>query len=307
MRAERIVIIGAGPAGCAAAVQCKRLGIQPLLLERTGTAGGLIENAFSIENYPGLEPTDGPTFASLIRAHLERFQVSVECGEVLSVVPTDKGFIICGDFGKIQTRSVIVSTGTVAKNLNIPGGLELAGSRLFYEVRELLPSVRLERTGHEVKKVLVIGGGEAALDYSLTMAKAGAEVTIFIRGEHLRAKGRLADLVDQNSAIEVETRAFPLSVRRIQEWIALDMTTPKGIVTEVAGAVIVAIGRESRALDLLKELDVGPLGALSTQLPGLFIAGDARTGSLGQAGMAIGDGLAAAIEATAFLRHRGFA
>ncbi|MCK4305944.1 MAG: FAD-dependent oxidoreductase, partial [Candidatus Eisenbacteria sp.] len=81
MRTERIAIIGAGPAGCAAAVQCKRLGISPLLVDRTGNAGGSIANAHLIENYPGLDPLPGPEFAQRLAAHLARHGIPILRGE----------------------------------------------------------------------------------------------------------------------------------------------------------------------------------------------------------------------------------
>ena len=84
-----VVIVGAGPAGCAAAVQCRRLGQHPLLLDRTGRPGGLVAHAHSVENYPGLPPTAGPRMVQLLAEHLERFDLRVEQREVLGLESRD--------------------------------------------------------------------------------------------------------------------------------------------------------------------------------------------------------------------------
>ena len=84
-------------------------------------------------NYPGLEPMDGPAFTRLLRAHLERFGVSVENAAIQSVTHGDDGFLLEGDFGEIHARAVIAAVGTEAKRLDISGAAELEGSGLFYD------------------------------------------------------------------------------------------------------------------------------------------------------------------------------
>lgn len=195
MRQEQIVIIGAGPAGCAAAAQCSRLGVSPLLIDMTGVAGGLTANAFSIENYPGLAPTDGPTFAGLLQDHLERFEISIEPWQIRAIDQIGDRFLLRGDLGDIEARAVILAIGTVPNKLRIPGADELEGLGLYYEVRNLV--------ARPPKTALIIGGGEAALDYSLTLARAGGSVTVVVRGEHLRARGRLSALVKKDPSIEI--------------------------------------------------------------------------------------------------------
>ncbi len=289
-----IVIVGAGPAGCAAAVQCKRLGVAPLLIDKRGRAGGLTENAYSIENYPGLPPTEGPAFAALIGAHLHRFDIPVEQGVVHRLFCREDRFSISGNFGAIHARSVIVSVGTKPALLEAPGAAALRGHGLFHEVADLL-------SAEKVSQVLVIGGGEAALDYSLTLARAGAEVRVCVRGEQLRAQGRLVDLVARSPLIKIEYNATPRSLSIAESDVAVEFDTSKGRAIKTADAILAAIGRTSRAPQLLNELDVDPFEGVTTRLRGLFVAGDARTGSLGQAGMAVGDGLAAAMAAVDFV------
>ncbi len=291
MPATDVVIIGAGPAGVAAAVQCQRLGVRPLLLDRSGEAGGLVANGFSVENYPGLEPMPGNELKSLFQAHLKRFELSVGKGDVRRISAEDGAFVVEGDFGATRSRAVIVAVGTVPRELPVPGASELGTTRLFYEVRQLFHTLPLEK----LKRVLVIGGGEAALDYSLSLARRGIQVRLLARGEHFRAKGRLVRLVQHSPPIRIIFGAAPQSLRPVSEGVELQLSTPQGMATYDGDAVIVAIGRGSRVGDLFSGLDVTGAERVSTEVPGLFIAGDARFGSLGQVGMAVGDGLRAAI------------
>lgn len=298
-RRVEIAIIGAGPAGVAAAVQCARLGMRPWLCDKSGTAGGLVENAFCVENYPGLEPTDGPAFARLLGNHLERFDVTVAPAIVESVTPSRGGFLLEGDFGSLSALALIAAVGTEAKRLEIPGAKELEGDGLYYEVGGKL---RAEASSTPIKKVIVIGGGEAALDYSLTLAQRGAKVKVLVRGRALRATGRLVDLATSNDSVEVLFESTPRSIRRKEVGIEVELEAPHGELPLSADAAVAAVGRRTRVFELINNLDEAAARTLSTSIPGLFIAGDARTGTLGQAGMAVGEGLDAAMKAVSFVR-----
>lgn len=299
MRRAPIVIIGAGPAGCAAAVQCKRLGIAPLLMDQTGRAGGLVANGFCVENYPGLQPTDGPGFARLMGAHLERFQIPVERAQVTGVEPSAGQHIVRGDFGRVTAEVVLLATGTVPLHLELPGVAQAEGRMLFYEVRELLASRE-----SSPDRVGIIGGGEAALDYALTLSSRGSRVTLFVRGPDLRAAGRLVELAAASPGIQIQFQTTPRAVTLRADGIELELNQEGRLFAFAADAALAAIGRRPVVRELVRGLDVTPCKGVSTHLPGLFVAGDARSGSLGQAGMAVGDGLAAAAQAFQLLRAR---
>lgn len=291
---EGVVIVGAGPAGCAAAVQCARLAVRPRLLDRDGRAGGLLTQAYRIENYPGLEPMPGPHFAARIAAHVARFGIEVERAEVTSLERARDGWVLRGRFGAIETRAVILAVGTIARSLDIPGATDLGadgaappGGRLFHEVRALCTATPA------VKRVLVVGSGEAALDYALTLADAGARARVLARGSRPRARGRLVDLARAHSRIEIVCGMLPLRLARDGEGVALAVMIAGSELIERADAILVAIGRDSAAGALLE--------GIGGAMPGLFVAGDARCGGLGQVGIAVGDGLAAAMAAVALL------
>jgi thioredoxin reductase (NADPH) len=239
------------------------------LLDRTGRAGGLIENAHRVENYPGLEePVGGPVFAERIRAHLARFQIPVKKATIGRVAGGEGGFLISGEGCEILARAVVVAAGTEPARLGLPGEEQLEGVRLFYDVRTLL--ARLPSP----TRVVVVGGGEAGCDYALSLADAGARVELVTRGSELKARGRLAGLVRASAAIQVH-RSVVEPGAGLSPWAEAD-------------AILVAVGRRQG-------------GLLFSPAPGLFVAGDARTGVLGQVGMAVGDGLSAAAAAVDFV------
>lgn len=277
-------------------MQCRRLGVEPLLLDRRGMAGGLIENAFSVENYPGLErPLAGAELAARLRAHLVRFGLRVEPGEVTGLAREGDGFRVGGVGGGFWARCVVVAVGTEPKRLGVPGEEALAGRRLFYEVREL--------DGRDAARVVVVGGGEAAFDYALSLAEGGAEVTVCMRSARPAARGLLAERVAARPEVVLRSGLAPVAVEERGEQVVLRACAcgRRGREeTLAADAVLVAVGRTSRAPALLPE-GAGSGGTVETGLPGLYLVGDARLGGLGQVGIAVGDGLYAAAAAVRLL------
>ncbi len=349
MQLESLVIIGAGPGGVAAAIQSKRLGLEPVLIDRTGCGGGLVANAFSVENYPGFSAIRGPVLADRLDEQLfelgipviERNVTAIEQGQATDNPITAEtsgtrparsgsgnGFILHLSSGAdhggtesshLSTRTVIIATGTSPRRLNLPGETELSGQRLFYEVRNLLASpFWLEHSDHSKKRIVVIGGGEAALNYSLTLARTGARIDLLVRGKSYRARGKLVELVDRDPAIDVHFQTVcseivppaqgedpdqsfcPESGEPVEQ-IDLKLEEQGKASVIQAGAILCAIGRTPRSGELVAGCQVGPQEPVITSTDGLYIIGDARLGGLGQVAIAAGDGLMAASAAAEYL------
>ena len=352
-RVVDLAVIGAGPAGCAAAVQAVRMGMSVALLDRTGRAGGLVRNAYCIENWPGLEvPASGPEMVRRLEASLERFGIAVRRAAVERVAATRGGFVLTGKMGRgrarLTARSVIVATGTVPREWDdAPEGM-----RVHTEVADALAV--------HPKTALVVGGGEAALDYALSLAAAGAAVEVWVRGQAPRAAKRLIDMVRACKSIRIRTgvgaetwgKSFAARQGGTAEFeegcaCALRMTVPSmdsrwdgmtvpgkdsrwdGMTVpsmDSFDVVVAAIGRRPALPELppaapealsgrdrrggerggptpvaappaAPEAEPVPAAAFSvlTVAPGLYIAGDARRGRLGQAAIAVGDGVEAAM------------
>lgn len=290
MQQERIVVIGAGPAGVAAAVQCARLDTVPLLLDRTGRPGGLVQNAHSIENFLGTAPVSGSEFAVALADQLKRFGIPVRKGDVLRIEPVNDGFLLSGGMGVIRARAVIVAPGSNPLSANIPGEADLAGVRLFYEVRNLLAL--------RPRKAAVVGSGEGAFDYALSLAASGCKVDLLARGQRSKAGNRLTTLAAENSSIKIRYRTVISQVFRCDDGVGLGFEGRKESSTREYDGIVVAVGRQSAVPPLLPPgTDIFGL----TIMPGLYIAGDARLGSLGQVAIAAGDGLMCARMAVDFL------
>ncbi len=312
MQRTRLIIIGAGPAGCAAAVQCARLGIRPLVIDSAGAAGGLLANAFRVENYPGLPPMPGPEFVRRLERHLQRFGLGVTPAEALRIsaaggtsptagtrlaarpgigAPGDGLLRVETDRGPIAAEAVLLATGTQPRPLAIPGARALEGRGLFYEVRHLLAAHAQPR------EIILIGGGEAALDYALTLAARGARVTVLLRGPRPRARGRLLAMARRSEGVSFISNARPVALDETSDGVRVTFSRGDETGDAAAEAVLAAIGRRSTAPALLDP-------AVAPNQAGLFVIGDARRGSLGQAGIAVGDGLEAAMAAARYLSAR---
>lgn len=296
-----VAIIGAGPAGISAAVQCKRLGVDPLLIDKTGKPGGLIKNAFKIENYPGLtRPINGPGFVQLLKRDMEKFEITISKSEAISISHRDGFFHVQCSKGSLEANTVIVATGTEPKRMNIPLDEESLRGLIYNDVRTLLDE-------HEqMGKVLIIGSGEAACDYTLTLFEAGADVYIYARGERLKMRGNLAKYISENTSLHIyyQTNCLGISAKDRNTVSVLSQSRREPALKTDFNAVLIAIGRFSRALNLLNGSFTIPKTETALNDSGLFIAGDARLGRLGQLGIAVGDGIMAAIKAVNFLEKK---
>lgn len=291
MRREKIVIIGAGPAGCAAAVQCKRLGIPPLLLDRNDRPGGLLRNAWRVENYPAVDPISGSDFVLKLQEHLGRFRINITKGEVSHLSCDSNEITLQVSMEEVKTSALILAVGTTAVPLLTSGADTIAGSSLFYEVEEI------HTTCPNAKKVAILGGGEAAFDYALSVADWADEILVLVRSSEPQTRGDLRKWVENNPKITVVTDALLENIAKEEEATLLTCRHPTGEKTYRVNALLCAIGRQSAATPFLSSLGLKRKTSIATEDPRVFLVGDARTGTLGQAGIAVGDGLAAAMAA----------
>ncbi len=179
MKIYDTIIIGAGPAGCAAAIYLKRCGHSLLVLEK-GKIGGLILNANRIENYIGLrKAVSGKEFVSNIKRQILKWNVPIIHDEVLEIHASKVPTIITKGKREYCAKTIIIATGSSPKKLGIKGEADLAKKHVFYEVAEI-PTLRKKRAQ---KRVIVIGGGDAGCDYALTLQDKGYAVTLITRSK----------------------------------------------------------------------------------------------------------------------------
>jgi thioredoxin reductase (NADPH) len=280
-----------------------------VLIDRCGVAGGLIRNAWSIENEPATGGAiDGPEYVRRMVGTLDRFGIAVRQGSVESI---DANYKLAGDFEEVTAGAVILATGTVPLAAGIEGESELAGASLYYEVAPALAK--------NPASALVVGGGEAAFDYALSLAGAGAAVAVAVRDQRHQANARLAAAVAAEPSITVHLGTSVARLVVSAGGCGATLVSPRLTVTVKASVVVVGVGRVPTLPGIDETIIGAPAGRAVAKVegtlagqgisaadkltiaPGLYIAGDVRLGSLGQSGIAVGDGLEAAQLAASFL------
>ncbi len=286
MNSNDVIIVGGGPAGVAAAVQLRRCGIEPLLFERD-RVGGLVRNAFRLENYPGFPGgVAGGELADLLEEHLASHEVEVRREEVTSADVDDGLFRLESSAGACRCKVLIVASGTRPKRFNtVPVPPDVEG-KVFYEVYPIA-----EVGG---KKVVIVGAGDAAFDYALNLARSNDVFILNRRGE-----ARCLPLLEERAArapridyrVRTEVSGFEVGG---EGFVGVKCSGPTGEETIDADYVLFALGREPERRFVSKRLDEN---APRLEAEGrLYFVGDVRNGDLRQAAIAAGDGVRAALK-----------
>ena len=280
-----VVIIGAGPAGLAAAMQLKRQGIDPLVLERK-LVGGLLLNANLVENYPGfVDGISGPELVSLFKDQAERLEVVIENEEVISIGFEDNLFRIVTNIRKLNSQLLIAGSGTKPRKISDDLYSEDWSQSLFYEVYPLIEE--------KDKEIVIIGAGDAAFDYALNLS-SNNRVTILNRGSKIKALPLLFDRIKDNKAVRYLTNTEITGVSKTTSGklnISIKSTSPERSIE--CDYLLAAIGREPEYSfadpSIIDELDK----LMKDQK--LFLIGDLQNGSFRQTTIAVADGIRVAM------------
>jgi thioredoxin reductase (NADPH) len=294
---ERVIIIGSGPAGLTAAIYAARANLRPLVLAG-GLYGGQLMLTTDVENYPGFpEGILGPELMVKFREQAERFGARIENVDVTAVDFTRQPFVVRTDDAMHESKTVIVATGASARWLEIPGEERLRG-------RGVSSCATCDGAFFRDKHIVVAGGGDSAMEEALFLTRFGKRVTIVHRRDRLRASKIMADRAHAhpkidfiwNSTVEEvlgETHVTGLRLRNL-----LDGSTH---VLE-ADALFVAIGHTPNTAVFAGQLDLDERGYIvspdgtSTNVEGVFVAGDVNDHRYRQAVTAAGAGCRAAMD-----------
>ncbi len=276
------VVIGAGPAGVAAALQLRRVDVDFLVFE-AGEVGGLVRNARLVENYPAFpRGVRGGALAAALREQLSAAEIEVRRLRVRRVWPDDRGWRLETEDGAAEAcRFVIAATGTRPRPLEVAGAAEAAAAgRLVYHVADL---------ASPPERIVVVGGGEVAFDYAINLAERGCATTILVRGR-VRAPARLVRLAIERG-VEVATAA-PVDGIALRGG-RVSVATPSGDFE--VDMVVAAVGR-GPADDSIRHLGSLRVDAWGeSRHPGLFACGSlVRPVELRHVAVAVGDGVRAA-------------
>ncbi len=302
---SKVLIIGSGPAGYTAAIYAARANLSPLMV--TGyEPGGQLMITSDVENYPGFaEKIEGPWLMEQMKLQAEKVGTKTISDMIASVDFKSRPFKATGDSGTVYTAdTVIISTGAKARWLGIPSEEKFRG-------RGVSACATCDGFFYKNKEVLVVGGGNSAVEEALFLANICSKVTLIHRRDSLRAEKIMQDRLFKNSKIQV------IWDTALEEVIGdnTGMTGAKiknlktGAITEIkAHGLFVAIGHVP-ATDIFKgKLDMDANGYIitaadstATNIPGVFAAGDVTDHTYRQAVTAAGMGCMAALEADRFL------
>ncbi|MBA4227399.1 MAG: thioredoxin-disulfide reductase [Hyphomonas sp.] len=304
-----ILIIGSGPAGWTAAIYAARA-LRNTLVVTGMQPGGQLTITTEVENWPGESHIQGPELMVKMQEHAEKMGAKVASDHILSVDFETRPFKAVGESGTVYTAdSVIISTGAQAKWLNLPSEEKFKGFGVS-------ACATCDGFFYRGKEVLVIGGGNTAVEEALFLTNFASKVTVIHRRDHFRAEKILQDRLFKNPKVEViwnhaleevvgDENPLGVTAARIK-----DVTT--GAIRELSvHGIFVAIGHAPST-----ELFVGKLpmkengylitepGSPRTAIPGVFAAGDVTDETYRQAVTAAGMGCMAALDAERFLSEQ---
>jgi thioredoxin reductase (NADPH) len=298
-----VVILGSGPAGLTAAIYTARANLKPVVVEGM-TAGGQLMNTTDVENYPGFpEGVQGPEMMDLFRKQAERFGSTFVTGDVTRVDFSARPFGVFTDDTELRSRTVIIATGASPRTLGIKGEQEYAGRGVSY-------CATCDGFFFRDQEIVVIGGGDTAMEEALFLTRFGKRVTVIHRRDELRASKIMGDRALKHEKIEFLWDSVVDEVvgdgQKVGELKVRNVKTDE-ISTRPCGGLFVAIGHDPNTAlfrDVLAMNDAGYLivrGGSGTDIPGIFVAGDVHDHTYRQAITAAGAGCKAAIDCERWL------
>jgi thioredoxin reductase (NADPH) len=299
----KVLVLGAGPAGLSAALYAARAELQPLVLSGL-QPGGQAALTHAIENYPGFpEGVGGSELGDLFQKQAERFGAHVEFDMAHSVDLSKRPFKVTGDNGIYTADALIVATGASPNHLEIPGETELTGRGVSY-------CATCDGWFFKDKPVVVVGGGDSALEEGLFLTRYATKVTIVHRRDSLRAGATLQKRAFDNPKVEFVWDTIVTQVvgkEKVEAVKLKNVKTGKERTFPTEG-LFIFIGHtpNTQMFDGQLKMMNGYLEVdehMKTSQDGVFAAGEAADSHFRQVVTSAGMGAAAAIEATHFLER----
>ena len=297
-----IIIIGGGPAGLAAGIYAKRALMITLLIEKVGIGGQIIKTHM-LENYPGFPEISGMELMQKMEEHVNKFELEIKFTEVLQIKDGGSVKTVVTSDGEIETKTVIIATGTHPKSLGIPGEQEFMG-------KGVSTCATCDGFFFKGKDVALVGGGDSAIVEALFLTKMVDKVYVIHRRDKLRAEKINQKKAFNNPKIEFVWNSNLIAIEgkdTVEKAVVQNKLTEE--ITELSvGGVFMYVGIKPNTdfVDADKD-ETGFIITkpdLSTSIPGVFCAGDCRTTLIRQVVTAVGDGALAAVSAEKYISEQ---
>lgn len=302
-----LVIVGAGPAALAAAIYTSREDIKTLLIEK-GAIGGLAAVTDWVDNYPGFaEGVSGLDLSDAMRAQAERFGAIIQLDEVQKITAQAKEIKkLVTTSGDIYAKAVLIATGSDYKKISVPGEEE-------YYARGVHYCATCDGAFYRDKKIIVVGGGNSAVQEAMFLTRFARHIDILVRGPAFRASDILQKELKMKYSDKITVHFNTTTDEivgkggKVTKVVGTDKTTGKKVDFPIDG-VFVFVGLspntgflEGSGVELDQFNFIKTNEKLMTKVPGVFAAGDVRSGATMQIASASGEGATAALRIREYL------
>ena len=304
-----VIIIGSGPSGYTAAIYAARADLRPLVFEGALESGGALMNTTDVENFPGFpDGIMGPDLMSNLRSQAERFGAEIVTDDIVEVDLTGAIKSVTDSEGGVhRAKAVILAMGSGYRRLGVPGEDELSGRGVSW-------CATCDGFFFRDKTIVVVGGGDSALEEATFLSRFGSSVTVVHRRDELRASKIMIARAEADPKIDFAWNSRVLSLNGNPSLTSItlaDTVTGEQRELETQGCFI-AVGHDPRSALVQGQVETDAAGYVlvqgsgtQTNLPGVFAAGDLVDHTYRQAITAAGTGCAAALDAERYLAAPG--
>lgn len=299
-----IIIIGSGPAGLSAAIYAQRACLDTIVIEKNGISGGQVLNTWEVDNYPGFPGVTGFELSRQFREHANKLGARVVQDEVVQVELSGNVKKVVCEEETYEARCVILASGAHHRTLEVPGEEELRGAGVSY-------CATCDGAFFRGRTVAVVGGGDAALEDAIFLARMCEKVYIVHRRDKLRGAKRLQERLQALENIEFVWNSETVAIEGNAQVEALRLRqtkTGEEKRLDVDGVFFIAVGIAPESELYAGQLELDEQGYIradesgQTSVPGVFAAGDVRTKALRQILTAASDGANCVASAERYLQ-----